>query len=199
MMMKLFSFRFFFFLLFNRCESSKKKCWPTRLSTTWFSWRTAIWSFYFSEHKRRSSFTLAVKPRTKRKVSGNNCSSRYLKSSNPNLTAGESNYFQIADQEKRSKVLKEEQKKVKDSLSVASKQVGVLYLCCCKKNMFFSSKKKKASLLVYFFFFRWNYGVTWKNCWPARNNAWNKPGTNRNWAPYISNLAPKPWSYNDLK
>ena len=74
------------------------------------------------------------------------------KSSNPNLTARESNYFQIADQEKRSKVLKEEQKKVKDSLSVASKQVGVLYLCCCKKNMFFSSKKKKASLLVFFFF-----------------------------------------------
>ena len=63
-------------LFFCRCESFKRKCWPTRLSITCWVWRTAIWSFYFSEHKRRSSFMSVVKPRTRKKALENSFSNR---------------------------------------------------------------------------------------------------------------------------
>ena len=55
--------------------------------------------------------------------------------------------LQIADQEKRSKVLKEEQKKVKDSLSVASKQVSTTAVVLVQKHVFLAS-----SLDRWFFF-----------------------------------------------
>ena len=54
--------------------------------------------------------------------------------------------LQIADQEKRSKVLKEEQKKVKDSLSVASKQVSTTAVVLVQKHVFLASSRSMVFL-----------------------------------------------------
>ena len=55
--------------------------------------------------------------------------------------------LQIADQEKRSKVLKEEQKKVKDSLSVASKQVSTTAVVLVQKHVFLASSSRSMVFL----------------------------------------------------